>query len=277
MGSSTLSSGSCGLRLTPVIPADTGKDGLDLPFADSAGGGVNALTITHGGTANVGAFYLRNATGAGSAVFASSNGIGASIDGRATGTGRAGHFQVLNASNNRPAVDAYTTGTGQAGWFGVNNASNSGPALEGTTNGTGSALKATNTGTGRAGEFNGNVHITGTLTKTYGTSTFNISPVAFGIIDENGVIKKGSPNVVSCVYDTTDREFEVAFSGLTYNASDFITSVTCIGTFYTIPNTAGYFTTTGSENGKLRVQIATPSDGGYIPGKRPFSFIIYQP
>jgi hypothetical protein len=78
-----------------------------------------------------------NNTGTGAAVFAAQNGLG-----------RAGQFQIQNASNTQPAIRSYTNGTGRAAWFTINNAANDSPAMFAQTDGIGPAVYGLNTGPG---------------------------------------------------------------------------------------------------------------------------------
>lgn len=66
--------------------------------------------------------------------------------------GHAVHAEIVGASSGN-AVNASTDGTGRAGRFEVNNASNSLSGLYALHNGTGNAFAAVATGTGRAGYF----------------------------------------------------------------------------------------------------------------------------
>src|SRR5690349_13973665 len=56
-------------------------------------------------------------------------------------------------SSSSVAFQITNTGTGKAGQFDINNAANASPALTATTNGTGYGLFSLMTGTGRAGYF----------------------------------------------------------------------------------------------------------------------------
>jgi hypothetical protein len=81
-----------------------------------------------------------------------------------TGTGKAGQFDISNASNAAPALTATSngtgyglfslmTGTGRSGYFQINNTNNSSGALSGVSNGKGFGVYGLMTGIGRAGHF----------------------------------------------------------------------------------------------------------------------------
>jgi len=98
------------------------------------------------------------------------------IYGRNTGTtGNAGKFEISNAGNGSAALSASTQGPGAA--------------LVGTTFGTGDALSASALGGGFAGNFNGNVKITGNL------SANNLPGVEFDV--QTDVFNEGVAFTVS--------------------------------------------------------------------------------
>jgi hypothetical protein len=69
-----------------------------------------------------------------------------------TGDGRAGHFQILNTSNNSAALCVTTNGLGRAGYFEINRVNNSNDALYAVTHGTwGRAIYGKHSGTGNLG------------------------------------------------------------------------------------------------------------------------------
>ncbi len=81
---------------------------------------------------------------------------------KTVGDGSAGSFAITNAASNPNAsIYALTTGAGQAGLFQINNAGNTSPVIETLRNGGGLHAR-----------FNGNVQVTGNLTK--GSGTFKI-------------------------------------------------------------------------------------------------------
>lgn len=135
--------------VTPALWAETNSNqALSAPIY-----GLNTGT---GDAAGV--FRINNAASAFEGVFAETNGTGTAVLGNQTGTGRAGSFQILNASNTQIALRATTTGTGKAGHFQISNTSAvDNAALYATTNSTGTnsaAIRAEhNGGFGYSGLF----------------------------------------------------------------------------------------------------------------------------
>lgn len=117
---------------------------------------------SQGLAANGGSFRITNASNDRAAVYAETNGTGPSIYSRNTGTaGGAASFLVSDVTNNSTAmyartdgtgtaVGGLTTGLGKAGAFEISNASSSAAALEGATNGVGfsAGVLGSNTGDG---------------------------------------------------------------------------------------------------------------------------------
>lgn len=169
-----------------------------LCYTDSTTGASTAIIkATQTGTGDAGSFTINNPASPQSAVYASTNGSGATVWGDNSGTattsaagqftinapgnpadalcassnsnsGRACFFHLDNPSNPNAALEGccngsgegmfgFMTGTGYGGYFAVSNTSNSKAAIYATTNSTNiNAL---------AGDFHGNVNITGTLFK----------------------------------------------------------------------------------------------------------------
>jgi len=172
--------------------------------------------------------YSGTVDASGSAFKLTQSGEGTGLEVIHSGTGRAGHFQIVNGGNERPAIDAYTEGGGQAGWFGIGNANNSRPALESTTNGNGPAIKAANTGGGRAAELVGDVYMTGELAKSYAGTDYLISPIAFGAFARNGNKQKGTSNI-SCQKKSDDLSFpyyEVTVANYTFDTYNYMAFLT---------------------------------------------------
>jgi hypothetical protein len=86
------------------------------------------------------------------------------------GTNNTGEYATVAAFSDGPghAIVGVTYGTGKGGKFEIINASNNDSALHGRSNGTGNAVQGTMTGSGNAGYFQGNVYVTGNLSKGSG-------------------------------------------------------------------------------------------------------------
>jgi hypothetical protein len=149
--------------LSPVIFANHTGTG-DAAIIATINNAANAFAAVYGETNGAGAGIYGGNTGSGPGVFATStngsavnaqaSGVGHGVvaihtgSGNAvfgsvtTGTGRAGQFQITNASNSQPAVRGFTSGTGQAGLFTINNSASTAPALLAESNGSGPAVEA---------------------------------------------------------------------------------------------------------------------------------------
>ncbi len=114
-------------------------------FGKSAGTKFASAAVygEHIGTGDAaGAFRINNPANTYSALYGETNGSGPAIFGNQLGLGRAGQFQIGNATNTNAALRGFTSGLGNAGFFTINNVANDSSALYITTNGTGNAITA---------------------------------------------------------------------------------------------------------------------------------------
>jgi len=119
---------------------------------------------------------------------------------------------------------------------------------------------------GKAGYFEGNVHVTGELTKAYTAGTSNpAAPIAYAFIYSNGNVSSGTPNV-SCTWNAGSQRYEITISGENYYFKDYVTVVTLSG----IVGVAK----TSSVGGKLLVDIYNLS--GTLT-QSDFQFVTYKP
>lgn len=150
--------------------------------------------------------------------------------------------------------------SGADGGIGVKGVANGGPNAVGVL---GSSLG------GLAGRFQGNVHVTGKLTRAYTNGTANQStPIAYGTVRAtDGLLLSGTPNVSSS-YDATNHRYLITIAEETYSTSGYITSVT--------PTTSAQprFATTTATGGQLSVRIFD-ANGGLQQAQ--FSFLTYKP
>ncbi len=161
------------------------------------------------------------------------------------------------------------TGNGTGGYFQVNNAASNNPALLGITNGAGPAIRGTATGTGMAGDFIGDVHVDGEITKEYTSGTSNSAvPIAYGYIKSDGVVVKATPNV-TCSWNVADERYEITIAGESYLFDRYVTVVTANWGMATSVMPAIY-----SSGGKLLVYLYTTTHAR-IQG--PFYFITFKP
>lgn len=154
---------------------DSGVGSWQTPAGDSAKVAkagdtmTGTLTITQSAPSGNGATIQKtHPANSGHALYVTTNGPGTGhgVYSLSTGLSRAGFFEISNPANGGEAVLARTNGTGQAfhgtttgsnsaGIFSINNPVNSADALYVITN-----------GTGNAGNFNGKVNVSGTITST---------------------------------------------------------------------------------------------------------------
>jgi hypothetical protein len=94
-------------------------------------------------------------------------------------------------------------------------------------------------------------------------STSINAPIAWGNVSANGALNFASPNVASVTYNALAGRYEVAFTGISYLFSNYITLVT--------PMAEGY---TGSVSGNLLIYI---KDDILDPAPAIFQFVTFAP
>jgi hypothetical protein len=166
-------------QLFAITQTGTGPNGK---FSiTNSGNSNNALTVsTNGpgialsagntGTGLAGVFFRTSTTGSSATLLSSNAGGGPAVQGRGVGGGRTALFETTNSTNGQPAVEASTLGTGSVAFFHKDSraAGSPNPVLVGwnstagapaadfrifSTTNSASALVATTSGTGWAGDF----------------------------------------------------------------------------------------------------------------------------
>jgi hypothetical protein len=163
-------------------------------------------------------------SGIGNGVSGSASGYGCGVYGYSSGNGRAGIFQINNASNVYPALAGYTNGSGagvhgksdngHAGMFEITNATNSSNALHALTNGSGTALAGyvtgiNNPGTAVLGQTAGKGHAGVFMCNDF----WNTSDCLIGRHDGNGTGVIGSSKHGYGVYGYSETDFAGYFDG----------------------------------------------------------------
>jgi len=148
LGTSTGGVGVLGVGTTGGVDGTSGG-GEGVSGRSSTGTGV------HGNSTYGSGVLATSWSGAG--VYATSNSFAA----------------VYASSSAWSAVDAHASGTNTAAIYGASSATGNGYGVLGTTAGTGPGIYGTSTGGGNAGQFVGNVQITGNLSAT-GSKSFVI-------------------------------------------------------------------------------------------------------
>jgi signal peptidase I len=165
------------------------------------------------GTGKAGHFQITNTTNNSSGIYATTN-----------GTGRAGEFYTSNINNNNPTISAKTMGTAEAGRFEVDNQFTSSPALYVVSNSSnGSALMArTTTGTGDIAVFKDQGNFNVVRINYQGTGYFNGGTQnngadlaeAFEVEGEKSHYEPGDVLVISESTDRTVEKSSQAYSTL---------------------------------------------------------------
>lgn len=165
-GISGAGSGASGYNHVGVMgDSDTGYGVVGGSSTGTAGqfqinnpaGAGSAIYATTNGTGYVGYFNLTNTSSAAYALLVQSDGGGQAIYSANTGMGRAGEFRATNTGSGADAVSIYHFGTGdavngyaqgtsgRAGYFSVGNGSNASPAIYAAAT-AGPAISANSTG-----------------------------------------------------------------------------------------------------------------------------------
>ena len=261
-------------------------------------------TSTHPATTNYGGYFEANG-GNGRGVYGESSGnAGSGVYGKGTGGSTCGAYGEATGVQGK-GVYGFATGTDALGVYGNASGSN-GIGVEGLatnagnvtnyggyfktwgssgmgvygeaggTNGRGVHGKATGsngvgvygeaTGGGKAGNFKGDLHVTGNITKAFTSGTSNrAGPIAYAFINSDGSVASGTPNV-SCSWNGTTRRYEITIAGESYYDEGYITMVTPCG--------VTHLTATGTINGKLTIMLFDVGSGA-LPDK--FQFLTYKP
>src|SRR5262245_17389951 len=162
---------------TPLFAYNLGPSSYAGLFrSESSTNASNCVEIQQNGTgpglkvnaraARAGWFENTNASNANAVLVADNvGGTASAVYGKTSGLGRAGAFDIINASNSLPALDASTMG--------------SGPAVEASTSGSGPAIRAY-AGSGLAGQFYGDVTVNGELKAEVGGQLNRATLIAWG-------------------------------------------------------------------------------------------------
>ncbi|MHC4617726.1 MAG: hypothetical protein ACYTEQ_08220 [Planctomycetota bacterium] len=263
-----------------------------------------AATSTYPSTTNYGGYFEAHGGNGHGAYGESSGNAGSGVYGKGTGGSTCGVNGEATGVQGK-GVRGFATGTEGLGVYGyatgssgigveglaTNNGSvtnyggyfkawgDSGMGVYGEaigTNGRGIHGKATGssgvgvygeaTGGGTAGYFQGDLHVSGNITKAFTSGTSNrAAPIAYAFINADGTVASGTPNV-SCSWNGSTRRYQITIAGESYYDEGYITVVT--------PCTVSFGPATGSIDGKLSVMLFDPGLGA-TQGK--FQFVTYKP
>lgn len=234
-----------------LVWADDEQGGFSLPFAGSTSTSGTAFSITNATTGTT--IAAKQGTGSGysatgpvfatPALWAESSGAYAVV--ASSSHSYAGGLAGFSLASNGRAVAAYAEGDNSSAIFAV-----AAPGTEGT----------------RAGYFQGDVRVTGTLDvealQVSGHADATV-PIAYGMVRANGSLASGSSNVHP---SWSGSRYEIAIDGVNYYYTNYTTVVT--GAAGGTP----YVFTTNSVSGHLLVYRSNLS--GTL-GQTDFSFVVF--
>jgi hypothetical protein len=123
---------------------------------------------------------------------------------------------------------------------------------------------------GLAGRFEGDVHTTGRITKTYtsGTSSQAI-PIAYAAVNSGGsVLPNASTPNVTATFDSVNKRYVITIADEAYDVNTYATMATPIN------GSAPRFISTQSSGGKLLVKIFDLTGAAV---QNPFTFATFKP
>lgn len=222
----------------------------DANYVKKAGDSMTGpLNVSSSSTGTVANFSNSNASNANPTLYVTANGSGSAIHGYTTGTFTAGRFIIDNPTNpygavygqtngTGPAIRGYNSGAGYGGQFMVTNPSS-----------TAAALYVGTSGTGPAGQFIGNVEVSGTATMAGVVSGGSVTANRFsgdgsaltGISSASGLTSTGSVTISS-------GNLTLPSSGIIYSAGTGNLMHTTGTSNYFAGQNAGNVTLTGAQN-----------------------------
>ena len=144
---------------------------------------------------------------------------------------------------------------------GVKGVANTGPGAVGVLGSSSNGL---------AGRFEGNVHVTGTITRDYSAGTAKrATPIAYAFVNSAGSVgANASSSNVTSTFDSVNNRYDITITGETYNLNNYVTTVTTTG------GTTPLIATTQASGGHLLIRIFKLSGAAVQSG---FGFVIYKP
>ncbi|HEY1281939.1 MAG TPA: hypothetical protein VGF22_19810 [Acidimicrobiales bacterium] len=210
--------------------------------------------------------------GLGVEAFASGLGaIGGLFDSNGTGMGSVGLWGIYDGGANKGnGVIGQTNATdpGQVGVLGLASGTD-GVGVKGTANVGANAVGVLgSSSSGLAGRFDGDVRVTGKLTKDYAAGTPNRAiPIAYGLIKSDGSKLSGTANVTSS-FDSASTRYLMTIAGESYTNVSYITVVTPLA------GSTPLSVTSTASSGRLVVKVWNLSGNAV---QNSFSFVTYKP
>jgi hypothetical protein len=224
----------------PAQPFANGDDAVGGQFRTMAPDGIGVLACTGG-------------DGFCSGVF------GSPVAGEffTSGDGATGLLvEALDAGQGKIGVQAFASGSAGVGVSGEADAANAVGVLGRST-------------LGLAGRFEGNVHVTGKLTRAYTAGVANqATPIAYGVVNLFGNLVSGTPNVTAS-FDSANKRYLITIAGENYSNAGYTTVVTPSGS-----STVPLLPTTSAVSNQLLVRVWNLAGN---PVQSAFSFVTYKP
>jgi len=225
-----------GTSSIPLLKITNNGSGYGIEARSSGPRGVYAEATGTGGTSNYGGY------------FKAAGNLGRAVYGYATAVTDANNYGGYFIAQGDQGKGVYASATG--------------------ANGVGVYGKGSNGS--KAAHFEGDVHVTGEITKAFTANTNNpATPIAYAYVAASGV-HWGTPNVTGIVWNSTEKRYEITISGQTYTEGSYVTNVTA-RTDVTPP----YIATCLGLDGKLMVTLYQLTTGLKTQGY--FQFITYKP
>lgn len=249
-----------------------------LPFSDRITGGQFLGNAANG----IGVYACASGLGCGlisgfpigGELFASGNHAVGVLASTSAGPGDGGTIGVSATATGDGAIGGkFFTPVSATASIGVSGeaAASDGVGVEGVANTGANAVGVLGSSTsGLAGRFEGNMHVTGKVTRAYTAGTTSqATPIAYAFINGGGSpnASASTPNVTS-TYDSVNKRYDITIAGESYNLNNYVTTVT--------PASGGIplLATTNSASGHLLIKIFNLSGTAV---QSAFGFVTYKP
>lgn len=118
-----------------------------------------------------------------------------------------------------------------------------------------------------AGDFTGDVRVSGDITTSYAFGTYDLAaPIAYGFVSFSATPVNGTPNF-SATWSESGMRYEIEIDNESYFFNEYVTIIT--------PNSSGITARVSSSGGRMLVYLERVSDGTRTTGS--FQFVTYKP
>jgi hypothetical protein len=254
-------------HVTTELTGFLGHSNMPLLYAANDWGNGVAGVSRGFGVGVYGAFERTAGTQAGvrgDTLSSSPNAIG--VLGQVTANpagGSSAGVRGINSGTTGNGIGVYGSQAG-SGW-GVFGTTPSGRGVYGFS-GSGTGVTGQSS-SGKAGEFFGQLHATGDVTKAYAVGNESrIAPIAYATVSSTGTVHSGTPNV-SATWEAASTRYRITISGHSYFSNLYTTVVTVVAAG------APFIATVSNEGGDLLVRVWNLS-GSSVQGT--FQFVTYR-